>query len=179
MSTQEAIKEKGFMSFRFQLIVLVGAGVCAAALVVTAGGCSAQYHKADADKEVYKIIDGKWQKGLGQKVNYTISDVPGSPNDIQIEKGVPPSRTISLVQAVAMATAHNREYQRQKEELYLSALDLTLVRHDFATKWFGTFDGTYTRYTDDSTLEVDPLSPQLSTGPDQVFVPLLLKQTAH
>jgi outer membrane protein TolC len=143
------------MSFRFQLIVLVGAGVCAAALVVTAGGCSREYHKADADKEVYKIIDGKWQKGLGQKVNYTISDVPGSPNDIQIEKGVPPSRTISLVQAVTMATAHNREYQRQKEELYLSALDLTLVRHDFATKWFGTFDSTYTRESDDSTLERD------------------------
>jgi len=143
------------MSFRFQLIVLVGAGVCAAALVVMAGCRSAQYHKADADKEVYKIIDSKWQKGLGQKVNYTISDVPGSPNDIQIEKGVPPSRTISLVQTVAMTTAHNREYQEQKEELYLSALDLTLVRHDFATKWFGTFDGTYTRYTDDSTLERD------------------------
>ena len=155
LSKQEAIKEKGLMFFRFQLIVLVGVSLCAAALVIMAGGCSKEYHKADADKEVYKIIDSKWQEGFGQKVNYTISDVPGSPNDIQIEKAVPPSRTINLTQAVAMATAHNREYQRQKEELYLSALDLTLVRHDFATKWLGTFDGTYTRYTDDNTLEKD------------------------
>lgn len=143
------------MFFRFQLIVLVGVGVCAAALVVMAGGCSKEYHKADADKEVYKIIDSKWQEGFGQKVNYTISDVPASPNDIQIEKGVLPSRAISLAQAVAMATAHNREYQSQKEELYLSALDLTLVRHDFATKWLGTFDGKYTRDSADETLEYE------------------------
>jgi len=155
LGKQEAIKEKGLMFFRFQLIVLVGVSLCAAALVIMAGGCSTEYHKADADKEVYKIIDGKWQEDFGQKVNYTISDVPGSPNDIQIEKGVPPSRTISLAQAAAMATAYNREYQSQKEELYLSALALTLDRHDFATKWFGTFDSTYTRYTDDSTLEKD------------------------
>lgn len=155
LGKQEAIKEKGLMFFRFQLIVLVGVSLCAAALVIMAGGCSKEYHKADADKEVYKIIGSKWQEGFGQKVNYTISDVPASPNDIQIEKAVPPSRTISLAQAAAMATAHNREYQRQKEELYLSALDLTLVRHDFATKWLGTFDGTYTRYTDDNTLEKD------------------------
>jgi len=155
LSKQEAIKEKGLMFFRFQLIVLVGVSLCAAALVIMAGGCSKEYHKADADKEVYKIIDSKWQEGFGQKVNYTISDVPASPNDIQIEKAVPPSRTISLAQAAAMATAYNREYQRQKEELYLIALALTLDRHDFATKWFGTFDSTYTRYTDDSTLERD------------------------
>ncbi|GAG14795.1 unnamed protein product, partial [marine sediment metagenome] len=43
----------------------------------------------------------------------------------------------------------------RKKNFYLSALDLTLVRHDFATKWFGTFDSTYTRYTDDNTLEKD------------------------
>jgi outer membrane protein TolC len=54
-----------------------------------------------------------------------------------------------------MATAHNREYQRQKEELYLKALDLTLVRHDFATKWFGTFDGKYTRDSEDEKLKYE------------------------
>ncbi len=155
LGTQEVIKEKGCMFFRFRLIVLGGTSVCAAALIIMAGGCSREYHKADADKEVYKIINSKWQEGFGQKVNYTISDVPGSPNDIQIEKAVPPSRTINLAQAVAMATAHNREYQSQKEDLYLIALDLTLNRHDFATKWFGTVDGTYTRFTDDTTLERD------------------------
>ncbi len=152
LDTQEVIKEKGCM-FRFHLTVRGRVSVCAVVLITMVSGCSPQYHKADADKEVYKIIDSKWQEHFGQKANYMISDVPASPNDIQIEKGVPPSHTISLAQAAAMATAHNREYQRQKEELYLRALDLTLNRHDFATKWFGTFDGTYTRYTNDATLK--------------------------
>jgi len=53
---------------------------------------------------------------------------------------------------VALATARNRDYQRQKESLYLSALDLTLFRHNFATKWFGTFDGTYSRNEADESL---------------------------
>jgi outer membrane protein TolC len=141
------------MLFRWHLKVLGEAGAFVAALVIVVGGCSPQYYKADADKEVYKIIDNKWQEDFGQKVNYKISDVPPSPNDIQIEKSVPTPHTISLAQAVAIATAHNRDYQSQKEALYLKALDLTLARHDFVTKWFGTFDSTYTRGSADETLE--------------------------
>jgi hypothetical protein len=64
---------------------------------------------------------------------------------VQIENAVPPSGVISLAQAAAMATAHNRGYQTQKEDLYLKALDLTLERHNFAMQWFGTFDPKYTK----------------------------------
>ncbi|UCD51102.1 MAG: hypothetical protein JSW27_00430 [Phycisphaerales bacterium] len=48
-----------------------------------------------------------------------------------------------MTDAVAMATAHSREYQRQKEQLYTVALDLTLARHQFARQWFGTVDAGY------------------------------------
>jgi outer membrane protein TolC len=51
-----------------------------------------------------------------------------------------------------MATAHNRQYQGQKEQLYLKALDLTLVRHQFAKQWFGTFDAQYVRDSEDETV---------------------------
>jgi outer membrane protein TolC len=119
-------------------------GLCAA-IILGMAGCSSEYYKADADKEVYKIIDKKWKDDFGQKVNYTVSDVPPSPNDVQVEKAVPSSGVINLAQAVAMATAHNRDYQKQKEDLYLIALDLTLERHQFAMQWFGTFDPKYTR----------------------------------
>jgi len=44
-----------------------------------------------------------------------------------------------------MATAYNRDYQKQKEDLYLKSLDLTFERHQFAMQWFGTFDPRYTR----------------------------------
>lgn len=147
--------EKGFMFSNFRLVTLLCCGLCAAIIFGMAGACSPEHYKTDADKEVYKIIDHKWQDSFGQKANYTISDVPPSPNDLQIEKAVPPSGVISLAQAAAMATAHNRDYQAQKEELYLRALALTLNRHDFATKWFGTFDGTYTRDSEDETLKYE------------------------
>ena len=116
-------------------------------LVVGIAGCSTEYYKAEADKEVYDIIAGKWQDRFGSRYNYIISDsnVPASPNDIQIEKTVTPSGVINLAQAIAIATAHNRNYQRQKEQLYLTALDLTLARHRFAQRWFGTVDASYVR----------------------------------
>ncbi len=134
---------------------LLGWIFCTIIIFGVAGGCSTKHYKAQADKEVYKIIDGKWQQGFGTKVNYKISDVTPSPNDIQVEKAVPESGVITLTQAVAIATADNREYQTQKEALYLTALDLTLARHQFARQWFGTIDASYTRDSADESVGVD------------------------
>jgi len=122
-----------------------------------AGACSPERYKAEADKEVYQIIDSKWQEDFGHKSNYIISDsnVPPSPDDIRIERAVPPSGVISLAHAVAIATAYNREYQRRKEQLYLTALDLTLARHQFARQWFGTVDARYNRDGDNESLTSD------------------------
>jgi len=122
----------------------------ALALGIT-GACSPEQYKAQADKEVYEIIDSKWQDDFGDKSNYIVRDsnVPASPNDIQIEIKVPASGVISLAQAIAIATANNRDYQRQKELLYLTALDLTLARHQFVRQWFGTVDAGYVRNSAD------------------------------
>jgi outer membrane protein TolC len=54
-----------------------------------------------------------------------------------------------------MATAHNRDYQRQKEQLYLMALDLTLARHQFARQWFGTVDSRYVKGSEDELVGYD------------------------
>ncbi|MHC4425606.1 MAG: TolC family protein [Planctomycetota bacterium] len=122
-----------------------------------AGACSPEHYKAEADEEVYKIIDSKWQDSFGHKSNYIIGDsnVPPSPDDIRVEKAVPPSGVINLARAVTMATAHNRDYQRQKEQLYLIALDLTLARYRFARQWFGTVDASYTNNSDDESVSSD------------------------
>jgi outer membrane protein TolC len=124
------------------------------AIILSLCGCSTEHYKAEADKEVYQIIDDKWQDDFGHRSNYIISDsnVPPSPNDIRIEKVLPESGVLSLAQAVAIATAHNREYQRQKEQLYLTALDLTLERHRFARQWFGTVDAGYARDSSDENV---------------------------
>lgn len=108
-------------------------------------GCGPQNYKKDADEKVYNIIDQKWKDEFGTKANYKISDTTPSPNDIQIEKAVPASGILTLPQAVAIATAHNREYQTQKEALYVKALDLRLIRHNFEKVYYGRPKGTYAK----------------------------------
>lgn len=125
------------------------------AVMLGFAGCSPEQYKAEADKEVYQIIDNKWQDEFGHRSNYIISDsnVPPSPDDIRIERAVPASGVVNLAQAVAIATAYNRDYQSQKEQLYLTALKLTLNRHEFARQWFGTVDAKYKRNSEDEKVD--------------------------
>ena len=116
-------------------------------------GCRTQHdYKVEADEKVYKIIDQKWRKEFGSMVNFKISDTEPSPNDIQIEKAIPASGVLTLPQAVALATAHNRLYQLEKELLYTTALDLRLTRHEFETKFFSGGRQAYGKEGDEEGL---------------------------
>jgi len=95
-------------------------------------GCARHNYKKEADDQVYNIIDRK-----------KISDTAPLPNDIQIEKEITSFGVLTMPQAVALATAQNREYQTQKEELYIMALDLRLTRHEFEYQFFGGASGGY------------------------------------
>ena len=109
-------------------------------LALAAFGCSEHNnvdYKQQADDEVYSIVDEKWEDGYGTRVNYRVSDVEAGPSDLQINKISLPSGILTLPDAVAIATTHNRQYQTEKENLYNTALDLTLVRHEFEPNWFG------------------------------------------
>ena len=145
----------GFMLRRIRPETFFGWLLGIAAIFGITGACSPEQYKAEADKEVYEIIDSKWQDSFGNKSNYIINDsnIPPSPDDIKIELAVPASGVISLAQAVAIATAYNRDYQGRKEQLYLRALDLTLARYQFARQWFGTVDAKY--ISDDDGEKVD------------------------
>jgi outer membrane protein TolC len=122
------------------------------ALIVCVFGCTAEKYKQDADKEVQQILDSKWKSEHGTKANARIGDVKSDPNDLYYDPNYIPSDRLSLAEAVAIATARNRDYQKQKENLYLSALDLTLFRHKFARTWFGTIDGSYDRTAADESV---------------------------
>jgi outer membrane protein TolC len=128
---------------------LAVAGLC------SVWGCAPHDYKADADEQVYRIIDRKWQEEFGPKANYKVSDAAPSPNDIQIEKVVPVSGVLTLPQAVALATAHNRDYQAQKELLYTMALDLRLTRHQFETQYLGGMSGGYGADWNDSAVGLE------------------------
>lgn len=128
--------------------------VCLILVAFMPGGCSHQYYKEQADEDVEKILNEKWEPDFGPKANYRISDVAPSPNDVKVVAADEVSGRISLAQAVALATAHSREYQSQKESLYSSALGLTLDRHDFETQFSGVLDGGYSRNSSDESVKM-------------------------
>jgi len=153
------------MFCKFQPVKLLCWVLGIAVILGFTGACSPEQYKADADEEVYKIIDSKWQDDFGIKANYTISDYndPASPNDVELTEMIPVSGVINLQQAVEIATKFNRQYQSQKDSLYLSALSLTGTRHNYARQWFGTIDGTYT----DNKSNGDDVELTTSGGVDQ------------
>jgi outer membrane protein TolC len=125
----------------------------AAACFLLVAGCSTEHYKAEADAETYEIIERKWDPNYGQMVNYRISDVNHSPGDIIIDINEL-AGMITLPQAVTIATANNRNYQTNKEDLYLTALSLTLTRHNFVRSWFGTIDSRISKFDDKEKISV-------------------------
>lgn len=138
--------------------------ICALFIVGAVGACrSPEKYKMSADDEVYQILEEKWQDNFGPMANYKIQDT--APNDVDIEKLLPSGRVLSLADAVGIATQISREYQSQKESLYLSALGLTDTRHDYAWQWFGTVDATYTAQSGP-----DEVLATASAGPDKTVL---------
>lgn len=56
------------------------------------------------------------------------------------------SLVLTPERAVELGLLHSREYQTQLEDLYLTALALTLERFEFALHWFGGNDTTYNHF---------------------------------
>ena len=56
-----------------------------------------------------------------------------------------PAKILGLDDVMRAAFTNNREYQDQKESVYLNALTLTLVRWQFAPRFFGLISGDYVR----------------------------------
>lgn len=120
-------------------------------------GCSAKHYRRAADKQVYSVLQEYEKRIFGETNAFTI-DTQYSGRD---PKSIPPSeiiesrtltnrRMVNLEQALDLAIQHSREYQAQKEQLYLTALRLTGARHEFSPQFFadstaqssGTYNGT-------------------------------------
>ena len=133
----------------------VGLAATVLTLIVLATGCPQRNYKADADKKAYDIIDAQWDADFGPKSNYRVSDATPSPNDLDISRMTPISGTLTLPQAVAVATAGNRDYQLQKELLYTTALDQRLVRHGYETQLFGGGSALYANDGTDEAVQLE------------------------
>jgi outer membrane protein TolC len=125
------------------------AGWLCATVIVFSVGCSANHYRKSADNEVYKAIGQRTPMVPNMDTNFTIAQtnmlslegLPVTTNlfdflgpDAEREAG---ARVLLLEEALLIAIRHNRAYQSRKEQLYITALNLTLARHRFTPIFSG------------------------------------------
>lgn len=119
-------------------------------------GCAPKHYQTQADKEVYGILGRKQQALFGQTNAFTI-ERPYSARDpkevrweelLKARKGGGSRTVVKLDEALALAVAHNRQYQFRKETLYLAALTLTGERHEFAKRPLASLGAGVVRESD-------------------------------
>ena len=119
-----------------------GGAVIAVACLLLAG-CTAKQYRKSADKETYGIVQHMEKAVFGHTNEFTINT---RYSDRQ-PKAIPPAEiiddrsgtncfVINLDRALDLAVENSREYQTQKEQLYLTALTLTGNRYEFSPQFF-------------------------------------------
>ncbi|HKX46096.1 MAG TPA: TolC family protein, partial [Planctomycetota bacterium] len=136
---------------------------------LVAGGCrSAEDYRAAADREVYAILADRRAEFVADPASFTI-DAPEDSLRRRILAAEPlPYESLDLVDCLAVAAENNRAFQARREQLYLTALDLTFERYEYqvqsqgvlAASLFGDAAGE-TSVASDATLG---LSKLLGTG---------------
>jgi len=107
-------------------------------------GCSAAHYRASADKAAYGAIQEKTPLVKNMEPDFTIEpktnafdlgSFPVVTNVVdylgesgEAERG---AIRLSLADALKIGVNKSRSYQSRKEDLYLSALSLSLIRHEF------------------------------------------------
>ena len=124
-------------------------------LAAVATGCTANHYRKSADKAAYAAIKQKSPSVKNMDSSFTIEqtndiflgNLPVVTNvvdylgkDGESERG---ARILRLEDALNITIHHSRSYQSSKEQLYLSALSLTLARHQFTPLFSASGNGTY------------------------------------
>jgi outer membrane protein TolC len=112
-------------------------------VVALIAGCTTKYYRKSADHQVYDVIQAKSSSVPNMDPKFTIEQTNAAPlerfplatnvpeflgPDGRREHGAP---VLNLEQALNIGIHSSRSYQSRKEQLYLSALSLTLARHQF------------------------------------------------
>ena len=120
-----------------------GRWAIAALLVLIFAGCSSNYFRQSADKQVYSTIKSKSPQVPNADPRFTIEQtnlpsLEGFGVNTNVEAFLGPdgerengARMLTLEDALGIAVKESRSYQSRKEQLYLSGLSLTLARHQF------------------------------------------------
>lgn len=148
--------------------------------------CTGNYYRKSADKEAYSTVRSKTRLVPNMDTNFTIeqtnlmvlerlpvaSNVPEFLGDYGQREGG--ARSVNLGDALDIAIHSSRAYQTRKEALYISALDLTLARHDFAPIFSASGDAQYTGETQQAVDSV--FNPQTGQFEDVLSDKLVERQ---
>ncbi|MFH1549094.1 MAG: TolC family protein [Planctomycetota bacterium] len=143
-------------------------------------GCSAEHYKESADKQVYEILRKKHEMLFGSEEIYEIEQIARDPMaDLpRAEKPLletpeylkpfdEPPLIISLEKALEIGTYNSRDYQSEKEDIYVTALSLTEKRHEFSTQFSGIISSFWNKRVGDETYTTESgfsISKLLKTG---------------
>jgi outer membrane protein TolC len=111
-------------------------------MILIASSCSTDHYQKSADTEVADIVSKNQNVVLDLEQPAPPLDISTpysaiepqqfAPERIVNERRFDEPRCISLEEAIDISIRHRRDYQSEKEALYLVALDLTRARHDYA-----------------------------------------------
>jgi outer membrane protein TolC len=154
-------------------------------------GCTPTYHKKDADREVYRLLEKVRKRQLGARSLFSIEPAaeapllalrrwrearavaangPGpsaAPKPGAVADGLPQQKDavrLTLADALELAARYSREYQSEKEDLYLTVLALTLEQHNWKPSFFARFAGTLTK---DKSAKVEADQLRGATGAEK------------
>ncbi len=106
-------------------------------------GCTAAHYRRAADQETYSIIQEAEQRVFGQTNAFSIDTRYSArrpedilPAELIVDRSQTNRRVLSISEVLDLAVEHSREYQAQKERLYLTALTLTGRRYQFTPIFF-------------------------------------------
>ncbi|MFY9341033.1 MAG: TolC family protein [Planctomycetota bacterium] len=129
------------MSSRLLLIA------CCCALPVACWSPAA--NKDSADEQVYGILQQASTTVTGESRPFRVERPVDTLRQRLLQPGAPPVR-LSLVDALDIAAENSRDFQRQKEQLYLAALSLTRSLRDFEWRFGLSGDGKVSGQMDDT-----------------------------
>jgi outer membrane protein TolC len=86
-------------------------------------------NKESADDQVYAILGATSEQVVGERRSFAVERPVDTLRQRLLGEHAPVR--LSLPQALDVAAENSREFQRQKEQLYLTALNLTRTQHDF------------------------------------------------
>jgi outer membrane protein TolC len=152
--------------------------------LVAMAGCTSSHYRKSADKAAYGVIREKTPLVKNMDAGFSIeqtnalslSNLTGFTNAVDFfgpegvtERG---ARILRLEDALGIAIHHSRNYQSRKEQLYLSALALTLARHQYTPIFSAGAQGAYsaeaveTPALSDNFVEERKVSSSGSVGAD-------------